>query len=209
VLSAIRIRQIERSIVCLKERLRQIELTLDGERLLGFANMCFRYFEAGAKEHREFKLKLLASACAHSAAADNTDPFDVELEVFDAVERLQPFHIRLLHYLQEHYVEPRPGGAHRHIAGASYGELKSANLGIQSDVDIWLLKGFLTLREMDAVYVEDGSGLTSGKEGYARPIVEPEDIVRSGKIGLAHFGCRVLHYVKKAISDDVDPPVSI
>ena len=85
--------------------------------------MSIRYFEAAMKEHREFKLHLLAAACAHCADRDNTDSFDEQLEFFDAIERLQPFHMVILKYIDENHVEKLSGGSHKHEFNCTFDEL--------------------------------------------------------------------------------------
>lgn len=205
-LSAIRVRQIEWSLVRLEDRLRQIELTQNGERLLGFANMCFRYFEAGAKEHREIKLKMLAAACAHCADASNVDPFDVELEVFDAIERLQPFHLLILRHLDERHTQPRAGSGHDHLYTCTFDELSRLPCADGSNQEVWLAKAILTLREMAAVRVVGGTSTGKTDRGGWAPVVEPAIVVRHGKIGLDAFGCKLFKYVKSAIEADVTRP---
>jgi len=198
----IRVVQVERAYAVLQEAVRRIEQTQDAERQIGFVNMCYRYFEVGAKEHREFKLKLLAAACAHCADVHNTDSFDIELEVFDAVERLQPFHISILNSLDEKHTVRRPDGGHEHPATATFEELLALPIEHVPPQDLWLTKALLTLRDMMAVYIQGGSGIARRPDGRMTPIVEPEQILRSGRIGLGEFGCKLLRYVKSAFEGE-------
>jgi len=196
-MGAIRLRQLERSIVFLDNRMRQIELTQDGERLLGFANVCFRYFEVGSKEHREVKLKMLAAACAHCASSKNTDSFDLQLEYFDVAERLQPFHVSILQYLDEKYSVTMPDGKHDHPFKGTFKELLSLNID-EANQDLWLTKSLIALRDMSAIYIKDGASNTVNEEGNFVPMVEPYSIVRNGKIALGTFGCRLLRYLRES-----------
>jgi len=190
--------QMERALHCLEARVRRIEITHDSERLLGFANMCYRYFEAGAKEHREIKLKMLASACAHCASVHNQDPFDTELEFFDAVERLQPFHMHLLKHLDVHHSTKHADG-HEHPASASYDEFMSAGFEIPSPARLWLTKALIALRDSVAIFVEGpGFGV---RKGYTYPVTDATLVVQNGGIGLTSFGCRLLRYVEGAMGE--------
>ena len=205
-LGAVRIRQLERSVHRLEDQLRQVEITHDAERVLGFANMCFRYFEAGAKEHREIKLKMLAAACAHCADASNLDPFDVELEVFDAIERLQPFHLLILRYLDDRHTQPKAGGGHEHLYTCTFDELLALPCADCPNQEAWLSKAILSLHEMAAVRVVGGTSIGRTNGGRWAPVVEPSLVVRSGKLGLDVFGCKLLKYVKNALDADVAHP---
>ncbi|MDO8631142.1 MAG: hypothetical protein Q7R41_11680 [Phycisphaerales bacterium] len=200
-LGALRIRQLERSVQRLEDQLRRVEITQDADRMLGFANMCFRYFEAGAKEHRELKLRILAAACVHCAATENADPFDVELEIFDAVERLQEFHMAILMHLYKNHTVHKPTGKHEHVATAAFAEFQHLDPGISAENDLWVSKALLTLRDITAIRIEGGSGVVKNDSGRFAPVVEPEVIVRTGKIGLAPFGCTLLTYVRNAFDE--------
>jgi hypothetical protein len=203
---ALRLKQVEHALTVLKDRVRRIEVTPDGERLLGFANMCFRYFEAGSKEHREIKLSILAAACAHCAEVGNLDPFDVELEIFESIERLQPFHIAILHHLDKHHTVPSTDAGHQHPPTATYEELLDVSLGDAVEREVWLPKALLTLRDMSAIYVQGGSAVGATTRGRFAPIVDPNHVVQHGKIGLHRFGCRLLRYVKSALDDEGGHP---
>lgn len=193
----IRLAQLERAYERLESALRNIEINQDAERQLGFVNMSFRYFEAGAKEHREIKLAILASACAHCAEVSNDDPFDAQLEYFDAIEKLQPHHLRILAYLEKHHTEPSTEGRHTHPASAMISELAKENFGIPEPQEMWLVKSVLTLRDLTAIRIVGGSGMARVGARFA-PIVEPDQIVLRAKIGLGRFGCRLFRYIKNA-----------
>lgn len=200
-LRALRIRQIERSLEALSDRLKRIEMTTDGERLLGFANMCFRYFEAGAKEHRDLKLRILAAACANTAESENHDSFDVQLEYFDLIERLQPFHIAILHHLSTHYTHPKPDGGHTHDTTAQFKELLKINFGLDEPKDLWLAKALLLLQH-ELCIVVSGGGMTIDEGTHTMRPLLPEELVQSGGLGLSNLGCRLLHYIQSALMDE-------
>ena len=157
-LKALQLRQLRRSVEILQTQLREVQLTQEGERLLGFGNMCYRYFEAGAKEHREFKLAMLAAACAHTADANNTDRYDEQIGFFDAVERLQPVHIQILNHLDAHYNEITDGRCNHTAHPACFDDLFAADFAFPVPADFWLRRALVTLYREDTIMLWGGLG---------------------------------------------------
>ena len=200
-LSAIREMQIRRALEHLELRVRHIEVTRDPERLLGFPNICYRFFEAGAKEHREIKVKMLASACAHCADASNTHSFDQQLDILDAVERPHPFHVRLLSYLHTHHVEHLPDGRDRLLPETTFKELLNEPFGLPEPQDLWLGKGIVPLQQVAAVQIQSGGNML-GNDGFVYAVTDPLMAAKGGKIGLTPFGCDLLRYIHGALDED-------
>ena len=207
-LGVFRVMQIRRALEHLELRVRHIEVTRDPERLLGFPNICYRFFEAGAKEHREIKVKILASACAHCADASNAHSFDQQLEILDAVERLQPFHARLLSHLHTHHVQELPGGGHRHLPEATFQKLLDQEFGLPDPPNVWLGKALFTLQQMSAVCIPLG-GMMVGPDGALHPVNDPLMNVQHGKIGLTVFGGELLTYIRAALDENENSPSSL
>jgi len=201
-LTVLRRHQLEKSCSELNRRMRQIEVTQDKQQMLGFANMCYRYFEVGSKEHRELKLRMLAAACAHCANAHNPDPFDIQLEMCDAIERLQPFHFAIMRYLEDRCTGPRPNGGRRHPKLATFQELSEAGLSQEESDEFWLLKALVVLVDMGAIDLEKGSFMGMGKEGWQAVQASPFHVIPHDKIGLTRFGGQILRYVRSAIEDE-------
>ena len=201
-MKALQIHQLRRSIEQLQRRVRQIEMTVEGDRLLGFANMCYRYFEAGAKEHREIKVRLLAAACAHCADATNTDPYDTQLEFFDVVERLQPFHMVILKHVEELERSERAKAPDKGWQGTSFETILSAGLKLPEPNKLWLTKALITLNQVNTIIVWGGAPLTRGKDGRSYTVVEPLHVTQHASMGISQFGTRLLRYVEAALDDD-------
>ena len=205
-LKLFQIRQLRRSVELLSERLRRVEIALDREHVDGFANMCFRYFEAGAKEHRDIKLRLLAAACAHCADGNNTDSFDIQLEVFEAIERLQPFHMHVLVYLAENssVVNPSPRQRQRPEGGCSFRDLCEASLAVPDPRPLWLAKTLVVLNQMSAVVIQGGSRAMLTSSGLMAMNSDPISTAIHGSVGITEFGTRLVDYVKTPTASDTD-----
>ena len=167
-----------------------------------FADIAFRYFEAGAKEHRDVKLRILAAACAHCADSCNTDPFDKMLDFFEAIERLQPFHFRILDYLDaKHFREPKEKGGHTHLTNATL-EGVAESLGVaDKDERRWLIRALVQLHEMGLVQLGRDAFMTVHPgSGRAGPVTSPYIVFLMSPFGLTMFGCQLLGYVRQGFT---------
>ncbi len=160
--------------------------------------MSIRYFEAAMKEHREFKLHLLAAACAHCADRDNTDSFDEQLEFFDAIERHQPFHMVILKYRDENHVEKLSDGSHKHELNCTFDELMNPPFSLPEPRKSWLANALIRLQSLNTILVWGGASTTTNKKGWHETVTDPWPVVQNGRIGLVMFGCRLLKYLERA-----------
>ena len=206
-LGAYKMNRCIRAYPILEKRVRELEDRFDHGKAENFCSMSIRYFEAAMKEHREFKLHLLAAACAHCAVRDNTDSFDEQLEFFDAIERLQPFHMVILKYLDEHHVEKLSGGRHEHHLTCNFDELMSAPFRLPEPRKHWLANALIRLQNLNTILVWGGGSTTTGKHGHLETVTEPWHVVQNGRIGLVMFGCHLLKYLEHAWAEadtDID-----
>jgi hypothetical protein len=202
-LGALRLRQVERSVASLQDQLRKVAIAADPERQLAFGNLAIRFFEAAGKEHRDTKLAMLAAAAVQPVNAQNSDPFDLQLEIFFAIERLQPFHIALLaHVSQRHTRETETG--HEHPLECTFAELMESRLALPRPRATWLTTALVTLREMGALKFEAG-GLMPTDRGHS-PMTEPYLIVQNCAFGLDAYGCKLVRYVQGAIEENLWDP---
>lgn len=211
-LDRLRRRQLEQAFECLNRRLSKIERIVENERALGFANMCFRYFEAGAKEHREIKLKMLAAACAATADADNSDSYDISLDIWDAVETMQPFDVRLLRWVRtnaQRIDKDEQSMINRfNPAVCSFKEIASANWDRPQPKRMWLAKSILRMNALNILTVEGGSMAMVDRNERTQgvPLRTTNDElllkVQRADIGVSAFGEKILQRLKRVTEEN-------
>lgn len=202
----IRSGQIENALLILKDRMRTIERTVEGERALGFANLCWRYFEVGAKEHRDLKLKMLAGVCACAADRKNTEAYDVELDIFEAVERMHPFDVEVLRFVlrNSRYMDHDTLVNRLNCRTCSFDEIAQV-LGVHAEYErTGLAKSILRMNDLTILTLEGGSFATYSRrvKNKGQPVLtsndEPLLKVRRGDIGVSPFGRKVYDRVRDA-----------
>lgn len=207
-LGTLRLRQVERAVTHLQAQLRNVAIDSDLERQLAFGNLGIRFFEAASKEHRDIQLAILAAATVQPLNAKNSDPFDIQLEFFGVIERLQPFHVSLLAYISEHHTREKPGG-HDHLFTATFQEVLGTGLQLPKPRETWLSAALVTLRELDLLRFQLGGMAQGGGYGFS-PVTEPYLIVQNSTFGLSEYGCKLLGYVRNGIEPEPwwDEPAS-
>lgn len=202
VFGSIRVAQLERTVLLIQKELAKIRC-LSQRPAEEFANVAFRVFEAGAREHREFKVRLLAAACAHTANESNRDPFDVQLEMIEAVDRLQPFHVVMLKYIDDHHSQKDPAtGCHQHNTTCSFDELVEADFDVPEPRRLWVSQSILLLNQVGAIRMFGGGTPMPNASGDIVINVDLTSVAEHASIGLSAFGCKLLRYVANAFSDD-------
>ncbi len=209
-LKVLQMRQLQRSDEILREQMKKIQMTQEAERHLGFANICYRYFEAGAKEHREVKLKILAAAAVHTADTTNTDSFDIERDILDTVETLEPHHIYLIRYLDRHHTQRQADGGLIHVAEATFDELLGSGIAFPEPARLWLARSLVVLSQTSAIIVEGGGSVARGpSDECPRRLTirtDPFHVIKTGRIGLSSYGCKILRYVEKGLMENESRP---
>lgn len=195
-MKALQFHQVKKSVDMLQRELRKVRLIVEGERALGFANMCYRYFEAGAKEHRELKLRMLAAACAHCGDQRNVDRYDEQIGFFDTVERLQPVHLQILQHLNVNY----PRQADRKPSPARYDELFEYGFPLPEPNDFWLSQILADLHRENTIILWGGLGHAMSNDGRTLAVAHSIDsMIRNGDIFLHVYGHHLLGYVENAL----------
>ena len=194
-MKALQFHQVKKSVAMLQRELRKVQLIVEGERAPGFANMCFRYFEAGAKEHRDLKLRMLAAACAHCGDQRNVDRYDEQIGFFDTVERLQPVHLQILNHLKVTY----PAQADGKASPASYDELLAHGFPLQEPNDVWLRQSLADLHRENTIVLWGGTGPFKRKDDRFEMASSIDNMIRGGEIYLHVYGHHLLRYVESAL----------
>lgn len=199
-LRSIRITQLERAVSILQDTFRTIECTQDDERIVGFANMCYRYLEIGAREHREMKLRILAAACVRFADSQRPSMFDDQEEVFRTLEDLQEYHVEILKHIDDNYTTRDANGKCNHdlptnfVGIAEAGFAEPGNAASTGRLELALA----TLVQRNALALGNVGPQISREDGAARSIVDPLQLVRVADIRLTAFGCGIIDSVRSA-----------
>lgn len=197
-LKALQIHQLKRAVEVLQLELRKVQLLVEGERALGFANMCYRYFAAGAKEHRELKLRMLASTCAHCGDQRNVDRYDEQIGFFDTVERLQPAHVQVLKHLRDSYPESEGGKRNP----ARYKELLAVDFPLPKPQEFWMRQALADLYRENTIILWGGIGAVMRDDGRFAMASATDNMIRDGEIYLNTYGRELLRYVESALTDN-------
>lgn len=200
-LHCIRLNRLERAVHSLQVRVKDIELATDELRINGFVDIFVRYLECAAKEHRATKVKILASACAHVADANNKDSFDTVVDIWDAIERLQPIHVEVLKYLEEHHTQPDAKMGHTHLLTAKFCNLTSTVAFPESVTDHWKVRVLMQLRDLGLISLSSDSVFTINRDGEGVVESSPFVLFQNIPFGLSIFGCALLRYVQRAESE--------
>lgn len=203
-LKTFQLRQMRQALEALRKQLNRLEMRQGDLASVEFANMCYRYIEIGAKEHRHMKLHILAAACARIADADYDVPYDMQLDLFDLVEGLQPHHVEILKHLHDNYNEVVDGKCNHFKRPARFDDILAAKLPFPPPYeDFWLRKALIKLERDDLVAIVGGSGLRKNRDGEMEPWHYLDTSIREADIHLSPYGCRVFTHIQRAFDDDI------
>lgn len=200
---ALRIRNVERLIGQIQKRIECVELDLRRIETDEYGYLAYRILEKGIREHRDIKLRMLASALLHAGSQNCTDTFDTQAAVAEIVDWLEPWHIPILQYLRENHCEESADGRLNAIARATFDELLSKNpLFPRNRERAWLKHALFGLNDRNLIRIAGGGGRytkSSGKgKGRLTDVTDRGAIMERAEIGLTQLSIDLLRYLQHA-----------
>lgn len=204
---ALRIRNVERLVSQLAKRLEYVELDQKRIETDEYGHLAYRILEKGIREHRDIKLRMLASALLHAGSQDCTDTFDTQAAFAEIVDWLEPWHVPILQYLRENHCEESADGRISAFARATFDELLSQNpLFPRNRERAWLKHALFGLNDRNLIRIIGGGGSytkSSGEgKGWLTDITDRGAIMESAEIGLTQLSIDLLRYLQHAFVEE-------
>lgn len=200
---ALRIRNVEQLASRLQKQIEFVKLDLERIKSDEYGYLAYRILEKGIREHRDIKLRMLASVLLHAGSQDCTDTFDTQAAFAEIVDWLEPWHMPILQHLREnHCEEPVDGGVKAHTT-AGFDEILQHNSFLpKTKARSWLMNALLGLNDRNLIRIIGGGGSyikSSGKgAGLMEDVTDRATIMERAQIGLTQLSIDVLRYLHYA-----------
>ncbi len=204
---ALRIRNIEKLVQHVEKRLNLVELDFKKIETDEYGYYAYRILEKGLREHRDIKIRMLASVLVHTASKDCNDDFDTQLELLEFVDWMELWHVNILSYLRDNHCDNLPDGNIKTMVKATFDELiKNASQLPRGRENPWMKNALLGLNDRNLIRIIGGGGVyikSSGeRKGYQEYITDRGTMMERAEIGLTQLGIDLLQYIRHA-SDDL------
>ena len=200
---ALRIRNMERLVSQIQKRLEHVELDQKRIETDEYGYLAYRILEKGIREHRDIKLRMLASALLHAGSQDCTDTFDTQAAFAEIVDWLEPWHMPILQYLRENHCKELADGRVKASATARFDEILQHNSSLPTNQERpWLMNALLGLNDRNLIRIIGGGGSytkSSGKgKGLLFDLTDRATIMEGAEIGLTRLSIDLLRYLQHA-----------
>ena len=201
---ALRIRNVERLVSQIKKRLEFVELDQKRIETDEYGYLAYRILEKGIREHRDIKLRMLASALLHAGSQDCTDTFDTQAAFAEIVDWLEPWHMPILQYLRENHCEELTDRRVNAYATARFDEILDHNPSLPAaQTRLWLTHALFGLNDRSMIRIIGGGGQylkPSGEgAGCMEALTDRATIMERAEIGLTQLSIELLRYLQHAL----------
>lgn len=201
---ALRVRNVEMLVSQIQKRLKHVELDLKRIETDEYGFLAYRILENGIREHRDIKLRMLASVLLHAGSRSCTDTFDTQAALAEIVDWLEPWHVPILQYLRENHCEELADGGVNACTTARFDEILQHNPSLPTaKARPWLINALFGLNDRNLIRIIGGGGSyikSSGEgAGWMEDVTDRATIMERAEIGLTQLSIDVLRYLQHAV----------